>query len=329
MKILEHRDWLKVAIPTIIAILLLAYIVVDYVTAPETGMIPPNIQHMNKYEYPYRVGEEYNELGDGGEFVNLMEEDWDVLILLDAARYDKFRDTYKPYLEGDLQPAIAPSTCTIEWLNKVFPNVYDNVTYISSNPYVNKGETENYNAGLGYIAKNHFSEIREVWLTGYDESLGSIPPDEITNAFLEEVKKKPNTRYILHYMQPHYPYIGEKHRPPAEDRQRSKLGRFIEDELGNSIFWFVARIYHYNRKIPEEKIVEEKGIDGLHRAYTENLEVALESISHIPEEYDGKILITADHGEFLGEYEIYRHSCSLFGVKENTEVPWMKVNFDG
>jgi len=49
----------------------------------------------------------------------VMDEEWDFLIILDACRYDYFKEIYKNYLDGgNSMKAISPAIETIEWCQK-------------------------------------------------------------------------------------------------------------------------------------------------------------------------------------------------------------------
>lgn len=53
------------------------------------------------------------------------EEDWDYLIVLDACRYDKFKESYPDYLDGELRKVWSRASSTQPWLGKTFPDEYD------------------------------------------------------------------------------------------------------------------------------------------------------------------------------------------------------------
>lgn len=44
-----------------------------------------------------------------------MAEDWDLLIVLDACRFDSFRDAFNRYFEGELREVRSRGSCTPEW----------------------------------------------------------------------------------------------------------------------------------------------------------------------------------------------------------------------
>ena len=69
--------------------------------------------------------------------VRIMEESWDVLILLDACRYDYFEKIRQEHLPaGDLSCRTSIGSSTVEWRNNSFPGVYKDVVYVSNAPLV-------------------------------------------------------------------------------------------------------------------------------------------------------------------------------------------------
>ena len=69
--------------------------------------------------------------------VNITEERWDYLVVLDACGYDYFSRLYGGYLRGELTRVVSQGSFTVEWFKKSSPDRYDDVVYISSNPYIN------------------------------------------------------------------------------------------------------------------------------------------------------------------------------------------------
>jgi len=123
-----------------------------------------------------------------GKAKNLLEEKWDFLIILDACRYDYFKDVYRNYLDGNVKKAISPALHTMDWLNKVFTGFYDDIVYISANPYINSKIEVTDPHGNKYKGKKHFFKIIDVWKWGWDSKLGTVPPGEVNKAVVK-VKK--------------------------------------------------------------------------------------------------------------------------------------------
>jgi len=136
------------------------------------------------------------------EKTSLMKENWDYLIVLDACRYDFFSKLYKNYLNGELKKVISVGGGTPEWCIESFKDYYDDVIYISANPHINsKFEIKGFNA------KNHFHKIIDVWDSGWSDELGTVHPKEVNKAVKNVKDNYPRKRLIIHYLQPHEPYL--------------------------------------------------------------------------------------------------------------------------
>jgi len=281
-----------------------------------------------------------------GKTKNLLEEKWDFLIILDACRYDYFKDVYRNYLDGNVKKAISPAIHTMDWLNKVFPNYYDNIVYISANPYINSKIEVTDPDGNKYKGKKHFFKIIDVWKWGWDSKLGTVPPGEVNKAVVKVKDNYRNKRFIVHYIQPHAPYISKNYAPyiPAmksveetwtirQSGSRMKktninirtLGRkVIQGVFGLEVAWKIGKLLNLPIDSQVGAIGYNEGIKGLRRAYKENLEVVLESVAELLEHVSGTILITADHGEYLGENGRYGHGL-VPRRPPIVEVPWLII----
>ena len=282
-----------------------------------------------------------------GEIKNLLEENWDFLIILDACRYDYFKETYGNYLDGDVKKAVSPAIHTMDWLDKVFPDFYEDIVYVSANPYINSKIEVTDSSGNKFDAKKHFFKIIDVWKGGWNNQLGSVLPSEINEATLKAKVDYKNKRFILHYIQPHAPYISENYAPYipamksieetwAMERIHSRKTKntnvnirtlcreVIQKSFGLEVAWMIGRLLKLPIDSQVGAIGYKEGIEGLRNAYRENLEFVLEVVSEVVKNVSGTILITADHGEYLGENGRYGHG-SWPRRPPNTEVPWLIV----
>ena len=71
-------------------------------------------------------------------------------------------------------------------------------------------------------------------------------------------------------------------------------------------------------------LVQEIGEDGVRDYYQQDLQIALKEVSRLIEELDGKVIVTADHGEALGEHNDWGHQEESQNPKQYT-VPWLEV----
>lgn len=90
--------------------------------------------------------------------------DWKLLIILDACRYDYFKQGCG--LEGKLIPVLTEGSCTIEWAKNTFIGKYDDIVYISGNPFISNHRFQNW------IATDHFYLVENVWDYGFKEVEG-------------------------------------------------------------------------------------------------------------------------------------------------------------
>lgn len=137
-----------------------------------------------------------------------MEGDWDYLLILDACRFDFFKEQYGKYLEGELTKVRSRGSDTGEWLYKTFPKYYPDITYFSANGHINSlglsiGDTHNA-WNYEWRATEHFSKVIDVWDFGWVEKLGTVPLRAMSEALIQS---KGESKKVAHYIQPHPPFI--------------------------------------------------------------------------------------------------------------------------
>ena len=128
---------------------------------------------------------------------------WDILIVLDACRFDIFNQYYKQYFDGKLLKVISSGTHTTEWFKNTFTSYYPNCYYISANPFISSRNV----LELDYEPSNYFEKVIDCWDYLWDDYLGTVLPWDLTREALSIILRSPHKRYIIHYIQPHSPYI--------------------------------------------------------------------------------------------------------------------------
>lgn len=131
-----------------------------------------------------------------GTPVDVVDEDWDNLIILDACRYDSFSKTN--WLDGSLESKISKACVTGNFLRMNFPDEYPEIVYVTANPHAPK------------IVSDRFHQLIPVSKTDWDEERGTVMPDVMTEAVRDAAERYPNKRIVAHYLQPHSPYVGSK-----------------------------------------------------------------------------------------------------------------------
>lgn len=230
------------------------------------------------------------------EAIKVMEKDWDYLVVLDACRYDLF----DKITGGKGGYVISGGTGTQSWLEWNFNSRYDNCIYIAGNPHLS---STNLKKTFGFIP---FSKVVDVWDFGWDEKIKTVPPEEVTSAALHYYQEYPKKRMIIHYNQPHHPFITSEELLSLDDgtwsnRRDMKNGK-------KSTVWDGARLGKIS-------------LEFVWKGYENNLKLVMKHVSKLIKNLSGKVVITSDHGNLLGEYGMYGHG-SILRLKELVKVPW-------
>lgn len=248
-----------------------------------------------------RLHWEYNRKIANKQGVKVMEEDWDNLIILDACRYDLFER--KNTIEGMLDQVISAGSHTVEFLHANFGDegpFYDTV-YITATPQLKKENLD-----------NQFHDVFHLWRDHWDEDSRTVQPETVANLTREIEQKYPNKRLISHFVQPHYPFIGEKGR--KLDQQVTAKSGLEEEELNKSNIWDHLRDGTVSK-------------DLVKSAYEENLDIVLPVVKELVSDLEGKTVVTSDHGNIFGRWGIYGHPGQKF-LSELVTVPWLELDYD-
>ena len=269
----------------------------------------------------------------------IRKRDWDILIILDACRYDIFKEMSQKMLgKNKVTKMISPATQTVEWLDKTFKEQdFSDVIYISSNPFVNSKGIIPEQGGYSFNANNHFKIIVDVWDTGWNPDISTVHPLDVNKAAIVSMDVRPKFRYIIHYMQPHSPYIfygGLKtHMHPVQNMQKnlnpptdlSIFSKIANKFLSQETIWKIGKSLGRNPTWDLGKLWFKYGQEGIEKGYREDLKLVLNHIKKLIKLYPKKkIIITADHGERLGEKGNYGHGGKR--DKAVIEIPWLELN---
>jgi len=219
------------------------------------------------------VGAEYwHRFGSG---VDVMRADWDNLIILDALRADVCRE-YSPD-DWTVETIQSPATHSWSYMTQCYAGreLHDTVM-VSANPFVND------------LPPSTFHAVHYVRHDG-----GSVPgPEEVTEVALDAIATYPSKRLIIHYMQPHAPYL----------RRDDPYPRY-----------------------PFDRARRTGDLDPLRADYVANFRLVQSSVIDLLPHLIGLTVVTADHGEALGEsYRGLRRFEHGHAIPEVYRVPWVE-----
>ncbi|MFC7021032.1 MULTISPECIES: hypothetical protein [Haloarcula] len=242
--------------------------------------------------------------------IDVMDEEWDNLLILDACRYDMF--AAHNTLAGDLQRRVSKGSNTAEFLQRNFAGqTFDDTVYVTANPQVD------------VRLDAPFYETVSVWKDAWDEAFNTVRPEAMVEATLEAQERFPEKRIIAHFVQPHYPFIGEFGRTLVDDQAGIELSK--RQATGET-----AESDHYNVwDLLQRGVVSEADV---WKGYNENLQLTLEHVEDLLEELFGRTVVTSDHGNLVGErptpcpvpFRMYGHPPSVYADALVT-VPWLVV----
>lgn len=252
---------------------------------------------LNRLVYTRGWRWEYNHAG-----TNVLNEDWDTLLILDACRYDTFSELHS--LPGTLEKATSVGGNTYEWLHGTFDgqDLRDTV-YVTANPQLYRIRNDVYDVDSGIEVTFH--DTVEVWQGGWDDEIRTVRPETVAEATRAALADYPEKRLIVHFIQPHFPFIGP-------------TGREYFDTDHLNFNW------EDHAHVPTEI---------MRRAYRENLDIVLPAVENLLADLDGKTVVTADHGEALGERDrpiptrLFAHRRGHY-ANVLVDVPWLTYRND-
>lgn len=220
----------------------------------------------------------------------IWKENWDICLILDACRWDLIPEVERDYLTDDWEYAVGSSSG--EWIPKTFHN-RDNsdVAYVTANPY-----------SEAHLSEEDFFILDEVWKYGFDENIRTIPANVVTDQAIRAWNQRPD-KLIVHYMQPHHPFVPK---PMDEGLPRQDF----ENQPWDNVW----------HKLRKDKVDR----DEVWKGYVANLEYVLNHVETLLENTSGEVLITADHGNLLGEFGMYSHP-DWVPLPSLKRVPWIKT----
>lgn len=271
---------------------------------------------------------------------SIWDQDWDLLIILDGCRQDLMWEVESEYdFLYDRNQLTSVGSTTIEWLENTIKNTpaseVERTAYITGNPNsvvafpfsftsncscgekLDPDYDDTFHTGTtvcsacGEIHEGDrvipVEHLEEVWRSQWDNELGTILPRPITNATIRYSRANDFDRLIVHYMQPHHPFVSI----PDVDR-----GTYIEagDER-------VQR----SKTIWEQLQSGELDRDFVWHHYAENLRYVLDDVSLLLNNIDvDSAVVTSDHGNAMGEYGIYGHLANV-PLPCLVNVPWYQT----
>lgn len=244
---------------------------------------------------------------------NVMSEDWDNLLLLDACRYDVFK--MRNTIPGDLEHRISKGSYTGGFFEGNFEgSSHHDTVYVTANPVPRVEEW------CSVDIDTIFYDTVDVWKDHWDKNVNTVRPEPVAEAIRSVQAEYTDKRILGHFVQPHQPFIGDIGREIEERGMRAydKLGEGTTDS-GKQIWERLER--------------GELSTDRVWKAYVENLDLVLPHVQDLCDDLTGKTVVSSDHGNLFGEFawpfpvRKYGHPPGIH-TKQLVKVPWLETDFE-
>ena len=231
------------------------------------------------------------------EYDELLRQERFCLMVLDSCRADVFEqvalERFKKY-GGHYRRIWVPWCNTTTWFKSVFREPKYDLVYVSGNPI------------MWRFARGKFRKFVEAWRVCWVEELRTTHPRCVSAIALLHAYP----RMVVHFLQPHYPYLGLTKRRFSVNRAEEALR--AERDILEGI---------RTGRISREEVLA---------AYVRALRWALTYVEKLLERLRGPrvFVITSDHGEHLGENGVWFHPGDArddTGHKVLHEVPWLEI----
>jgi len=230
---------------------------------------------------------------------NVFEFDWDVLIVLDACRYDlflEFAPQHEVYSHIDSVTHInSVASTTKKWIPRTFRDapsqLAKNTHYVTCTGFADKT-----------LDETELHAIDHVWEYAQDPEYNLTRPEAVTDAAIDAIWNSSAERIVVHYVQPHAPFL-------------HCIGKYNSRGRGKHS---TQNVWHGLKEGQFDK-------DSVWEDYGKNLLRGLDEVQTVVENTDGKIAITSDHGNAFGEWGVYGHP-GYAPIKSIRKVPWVELS---
>ncbi len=233
---------------------------------------------------------------DYGE--NVLDREWDVLVVLDACRADVLRAVAAGtdlFAAGGVDALRSVGSCSSEWLENTFAGHPETAetAMVTGNTWTDR-----------YLDADALAVLDEVWKYAWDDALGTVPATAVTDRAIATARAGDHDRLIVHYMQPHHPFVAD---PIDGDAGMARTGS--HSSATNP--WVMLR-------------QGELSAERAWAAYEATLRDVLSAVETLVADVAGTVAITADHGNLFGEWGLYGHPMHT-PVPAVLTVPWVET----
>jgi hypothetical protein len=221
----------------------------------------------------------------------IWQKEWDICCILDGCRADTFESVF----EGESTRIRSIASTSQTWIPRTFDQTdTSKLAYITANPFADRVNPDRF----GYF---HHEPVEQT-----DFGIETVAPEKVADHAIYVWRRKEKLdidKMVVHFMQPHVPFRDAP----------SLFEEFSGTSTWGSEMW---------SKIESGEIERE----AFFSAYRDNLQWVLQQgVEPIRQNCDGRIALTADHGNATGEWGYYGHPRHA-PVSSVRVVPWAVID---
>lgn len=238
--------------------------------------------------------------------VSVLKEDWDVLIIADACRYDFAFEHKGIFKNAVLKKKFSRGSSSPDFIKRNFLSYSGDTIVLSSNPYVSK------------LAADKFFLVVNVWSEAWDDEIGTVLPRSVFDLYTDYQMRYPDKRFILWLMQPHFPYV--TNRSYNQGYNLNTRGIEIGQSSGET------KVRTALSMVESGKLAVEK----FEQIYNDEVEFVFNEINARIHDFKGKVVVTSDHGEDWSFYlgvPVFEHPSKVYS-KNLVAVPWFEFDYN-
>jgi len=280
------------------------------------------MQATKKSAHHFRMGMQRRILNRFGKRI-WEHEQFDVLVILDACRYDLWDEVAPEYDLATGNTVFSNASCSIDWVTKNFaecPDEIENVAYVTANPFADHNAADARSADLKDSPIGHLRCLYETeWgQVDTDPPIETVPPERVTDHAIECWRNREEygiDTMVVHYMQPHEPYITRPEWSYYTPHDNPVLKNLVDEE--------------YAAGTSPWRVMVESGeisVEEFWGVYCDNLRWVLDDVTDrlLKNLAAENVIISADHGNALGEWGEWHHPPGAISPPVR-KVPWNHV----
>ncbi|AFO57944.1 MULTISPECIES: hypothetical protein [unclassified Natrinema] len=283
----------------------------------------------------------------------IWEREWDVCCVLDGCRLDLMREAaaagHETLPSHDAVGSLwSVGSQSAEWMDRTFAPEHREemarTAYVTGNPFSSQSCEHILvtSDDVLPLTADDFGVFHEAWRDGWvDDDISTIPPEPLTDAAIAIWRHRRQLdidRIVVHYMQPHAPFRSQ----PGwffGSADIEHWGQFTDGDDDDDVD--LEALDPAEREALEALADAEDDADetdsmndpwlrlrdgdlsyeAVWAAYRDNLEWVLDDLTRLLANCDGRVAMTSDHGNAIGEFGVWSHPPGT-PVPALRRVPW-------